>query len=257
MRTLIVIPARIGSWRFPDKPLVDIYSMPMIEHVFRRSQYVLNVDKIVVAVCDKEVADAAKSFGAEVVETSKDHKTACERVAEAAKILGYTNHNDIVINVQGDEPAVPPPVVELTRSVLLKHDERECANLVELIKNDSDLTNPHRVKAILSVNDKLIFLSRELVPSTVFDIEKRAIFYRLTCITAYRGPFLQNYCELSRTPIEIIEGNDMMRVIEHDLKIYSGVSPYSTHPVDMPDDLPEVLEILKNDKWFKEYGKIC
>jgi 3-deoxy-manno-octulosonate cytidylyltransferase (CMP-KDO synthetase) len=251
MRTLIVIPARLGSWRFPDKPLVDILGMPMIEHVYLRSRFISGVNDIVVATCDYKIARAAEKFGVEVVMTSDKHRTAAERVAEAARIKGYVAEDDIVINVQGDEPVVPPRVPEITRDLLLNSNGASCANLVEKITDPSDLANPNRVKAILSINNYLIFLSRECVPSKVFDIEEKNQFLRLTCITAYRGPFLQYYCELQRTPVEIIEGNDLMRLIEHDIRVPSGVSPYETHPVDTPEDVPKVIEILKKDKLFQ------
>tara|TARA_B110001454_G_C12615518_1_gene390599 strand:- start:116 stop:889 length:774 start_codon:yes stop_codon:yes gene_type:complete len=253
MRQLIVIPARLSSWRFPNKPLTDLLSMPMFEHVYRRSELVSNIDDIVLALCDKELYDIAVNKGMKAIMTSNEHKTACERVAEASQIMGYTSHDDIVINVQADEPVVPPPVIEITRDLLLSKNTNNCANLVEHITDTNELNNRHRVKAILSVNNNLIFLSRESVPSTFFDINKLTTFYRLTCITAYRGPFLQQYCKLSRTPIELIEGNDMMRVIEHDIQIPSGISPYRTHPVDTPEDVKGVINILKNDEWYDKY----
>ena len=225
----------------------------MFEHVYRGSELVANIDDIVLALCDKELYDIAVNKGMKAIMTSNEHKTACERVAEASQIMGYTSHDDIVINVQADEPVVPPPVIEMTRDLLLSKNTNNCANLVEHITDTNELKNRHRVKAILSVNNNLIFLSRESVPSTFFDINKLTTFYRLTCITAYRGPFLQQYCKLSRTPIELIEGNDMMRVIEHDIQIPSGISPYRTHPVDTPEDVKEVINILKNDEWYNKY----
>lgn len=224
----------------------------MIEHVYLRSQLVSNVDDIVVATCDEEVAAVAQKIGAEVVMTSSQHKTAAERVAEAAKIKGYVKYDDIIINVQGDEPVVPPPVVKMTRDLLIRNQDAGCANLVERITDPADLTNTNRVKAVLSVNNNLIFLSRQEIPSTVFDVGKKAIFLRLTCITAYRGTFLQYYCSLPRTPIELIEGNDLMRVIEHDIKVPSGISPYATHPVDVPEDVCGVKKLLLNDLWFEK-----
>lgn len=253
MRTLIVIPARLGSWRFPNKPLVDILGMPMIEHVYRRAKMVKQIDEVVIATCDEEIATAAKKFGAPIVMTSKECPTACERVAEAAEIKGYTGKDDIVINVQGDEPAVPPQVIELTMERLLQNDNYELANLVEPLKNSAELENPHRVKAILTVNNNLLFLSRVAVPSTQFDVQKMAKFYLLTCITAYRGTFLTKYKNLLRTPVELIEGNDMMRTLEHEILIPSGVSPYHTHPVDTPEDVDSVMSILRNDPLTKKY----
>lgn len=251
MRTLIVIPARLGSWRFPNKPLVDILGRPMIEHVYLRSQFISGVSEIVIATCDDEIAEAAKKFGAEVVMTSDKHRTAAERVAEAAKIKGYLSEEDIIINVQGDEPAVPPQVAEITRDLLLSSNGDGCANLVEKIFDPSDLDNPHRVKAILSVSNNLLFLSRECVPSRVFDVKQKTQFLRLTCITAYRGSFLQYYSTLPRTPVEVIEGNDLMRLIENDIRVPSGISPYETHPVDTPEDVPKVIGILKKDELFR------
>lgn len=254
MRTLIVIPARMGSWRFPNKPLVNILGLTMIEHVYHRAKKVSGVDAVVIATCDNAVAEAAKKFGAEVVMTSQNCPTACERVAEAAFLKGYIGIDDIVINVQGDEPVVPPQVIELTREKLLENPTNMLANLVEPLHCQSDLTNHHRVKAILSINRNLLYLSRVAVPCTEFDIQKRTNFFLLTCITAYKGTFLQTYPKLARTPIELIEGNDMMRVLEHEIKIPSGISPYKTHPVDTPKDIKIVAEILKNDSLFKIYA---
>jgi 3-deoxy-manno-octulosonate cytidylyltransferase (CMP-KDO synthetase) len=252
MRTLIVIPARLGSWRFPDKPLTMIAGMPMIEHVYRRSLLAAGIDEVVMAVCEDRIREACKTFRAKAVMTRTDHETATDRVAEAAAILGYTGQEDIVINVQGDEPVVPPPVIEMTRSRLAERSDAQCANMVEAITDVSDLSNHHRIKAIISRNNRLLYLTRQAVPATVFDIKKRAVCYRQTCVMAFRGDFLQQFCRLPRTPIELIEGIDMLRLIENDIPIASGVSPHVTQPVDIPDDVPRVEEILKTDRWFRD-----
>ncbi|MFA6238860.1 MAG: 3-deoxy-manno-octulosonate cytidylyltransferase [Bacteriovorax sp.] len=254
-RTLIVIPARLGSWRFPNKPIEDIHGKPMIEHVYRRAQMVENVSEIVIATCDEEVAVVAKKFGAKVVMTSKICPTACERVGEAAKILGFTNYDDVVINVQGDEPMVPPPVIEITRQRLLSSPDNLVANMVERIRNDEDLTNPNRIKAILTQKDNLMFLSRECIPAKIFDIKKLADYYLLTCITAYRGTFLTLFSELKRTPVELIEGNDMMRTLEHEIKIVSGLISQHTHPVDTPEDIEAVKKLILDDPWYSKYDR--
>ena len=253
MRTLIVIPARLGSWRFPDKPLTMIAGMPMIEHVYRRSLLASGIDEVVMAVCEDRVRDACAGFGAKTVMTRTDHETATDRVAEAAAILGYMGQEDIVINVQGDEPVVPPPVIEMTRTVVMERSDAQCANMVEVIADASDLTNHHRIKAIISRNNRLLYLTRQAVPAAVFDIKKRAVFYRQTCIMAFRGDFLQQFCRLPRTALELIEGIDMLRLIENDIPIASGISPHVTQPVDTPEDVPRVGEILKTDRWFEEH----
>ena len=255
MGTLIVIPARLGSWRFPDKPLTMLVGMPMIEHVYRRSLLASGIDEVVMAVCEDRVRDACKAFGAKAVMTRTDHETATDRVAEAAAILGYVGQEDIVINVQGDEPVVPPPVIEMTRTRVTEHSDAQCANMVEVITDASDLTNHHRIKAVISRNNMLIYLTRQAVPAAVFDIGKRAVFYRQTCVMAFRGDFLQQFCRLPRTPLELVEGIDMLRLIENDISVATGVSPHVTQPVDTPEDVPRVVEILKTDQWFLEnYG---
>ncbi len=252
-RTLIVIPARLGGWRFPNKPIELIHGKSMVEHVYKRACMVSGVNEVVIAVCDEEVKVVAEKFGAKVVMTSKDCPTACERVGEAAKVLGYVYEKDIVINVQGDEPLVPPTVIELTRERLLSDPKYMVANMVERIRDAKDLKNHHRVKAIISQKYHLVFLSREQIPSAHFDINKLADYYLLTCITAYRGDFLPQYAKLSRTPAELVEGNDMMRTIEHEIPIASGVSPYHTFPVDTPEDIEEVRQLIVDDPWYKLY----
>lgn len=251
MRTLIVIPARLGSWRFPDKPLTMIEGMPMIEHVYRRSLLASDIDDVVMAVCEDKVFNACKTFGAKSVMTSTEHETATDRVAEAASILGHINPDDIVINVQGDEPVVPPPVIDETVALLRSEKNTKCANMVEIVQNLDDLSNHHRIKVIISRNNRLIYLTRQQVPATVFDIKKRAVFYRQTCVMAFRGDFLQDFPQLERTPLELIEGIDMLRLVENDIPIATGVTPCMTQPVDTPDDVPRVVEMLKTDPWFK------
>ena len=250
MKTLIVIPARLGSWRFPDKPLTLIEGLPMIEHVYRRSCLVNEVTDVVMAVCEDKVARACRKFGARVVMTSNEHQTAIDRVAEAAEILGYTSPDDIVVNVQGDEPVVPPPVIERTIELAAQNADVHCANLVEEIGNPSELVNHHRIKAVISRNQRLIYLTRQAIPASVFDVDKQAVFYRQTCVIAFRGDFLQAFANLPRTPLELVEGIDMLRLIENDYPVASGVSPHATYPVDTPEDLPQVVSVLQTDPWF-------
>ena len=199
------------------------------------------MDDVVMAVCEDKVSM-----------TSNTHKTATDRVAEAARILGYVGEKDIVINVQGDEPVVPPPVIEITRQLVSENPKIRCANMVEAISDAADLNNHHRVKAVISRKKRLIYLTRQAIPSTVFDIEKRTVFYRQTCVMAFRGDFLQYVGQLERTPLEMIEGIDMLRLIENDYPIASGISPHRTHPVDTPDDVSRVEKIMSTDKWFSE-----
>ena len=120
----------------------------MIEHVYRRSCLVSNVDKVVLAICEEKLEEVCHNLQMEYVMTDRGQPTAIDRVGEAARCLGYTGHDDVVINVQGDEPAVPPPVIEFVSELLLKYPDVGCANLAEYITDKSELDNPCQIKAI-------------------------------------------------------------------------------------------------------------
>ena len=256
MRTLIVIPARLGSWRFPEKPLTPIMGMPMIEHVYRRSCLVSNVDKVVLAICEEKLEEACHKLQMEYVMTDREQPTAIDRVGEAARSLGYTGHDDIVINVQGDEPAVPPPVIEFVSELLLKNPNVGCANPVERITDKTELDNPHRIKAVLSNNERLIYLTRQSIPSSEFDIDNEATFYRQTCVMSFRGDFLQKFCLMPQTNLELVEGIDMLRLIQNDYPIACSIIDDATYPVDVLDDIKTIENVFQNDKWIPKYNII-
>ena len=256
MRTLIVIPARLGSWRLPDKPLTPIMGIPMIEHVCRRSCLVSNVDKVVLAICEEKLEEVCHKLQMEYVMTDREQPTAIDRVGEAARSLGYTGHDDIVINVQGDEPAVPPPVIEFVSELLLKYPNVGCANPVEQITDKTELDNPHRIKAVLSNNERLIYLTRQSIPSSEFDIDNEATFYRQTCVMSFRGDFLQKFCLMPQTNLELVEGIDMLRLIQNDYPIACSIIDDATYPVDVLDDIKTIENVFQNDKWIPKYNII-
>ena len=254
MKTLIVIPARLGSWRFPEKPLTPIMGMPMIEHVYRRSCLVSNVDKVVLAICEEKLEEVCHKLQMEYVMTDREQPTAIDRVGEAARSLDYTGHDDVVINVQGDEPAVPPPVIEFVSELLLKYPDVGCANPVERITDKTELDNPHRIKAVLSNNERLIYLTRQSIPSSEFDIDNEATFYRQTCVMSFRGDFLQKFCLMPQTNLELVEGIDMLRLIQNDYPIACSIIDHATYPVDVPDDIKTIEDVFQNDKWIQKYN---
>ena len=256
MRTLIVIPARLGSWRFPEKPLTPIMGMPMIEHVYRRSCLVSNVDKVVLAICEEKLKEVCHKLQMEYVMTDREQPTAIDRVGEVARSLGYTGHDDIVINVQGDEPAVPPPVIEFVSELLLKNPNVGCANPVERITDKTELDNPHRIKAVVSNNERLIYLTRQSIPSSEFDIDNEATFYRQTCVMSFRGDFLQKFCLMPQTNLELVEGIDMLRLIQNDYPIACSIIDDATYPVDVLDDIKTIENVFQNDKWIPKYNII-
>ena len=225
----------------------------MIEHVYRRSCLVPNVDKVVMAICEKKLEEVCQELNINYVMTDPEQPTAVDRVGEVAHYFGYTGHDDIVINVQGDEPLVPPTVIEFVSKLLLKHPDVSCANPVERVLDKTELKNPHRIKAVLSNNKRLIYLTRQSIPSSEFDIDNEAIFYRQTCVMSFRGDFLQKFCDMPQTNLELVEGIDMLRLIQNDHPIACDIIDDATYPVDVPDDIKKIETVFQNDKWIAKY----
>ena len=225
----------------------------MIEHVYRRSCLASNSDKVVLAICEEELEEICKKIQMDYVMTDHKQPTALDRVGETARLLGYTAYDDVVINVQGDEPVVPPPVIEFVSKLLQKYPDLGCSNPVEHITDKSELDNPHRIKAILSNNERLIYLSRQPIPSNKFDIDKEATYFRQTCVMAFRGDFLQLFCTMPQSNLELVEGIDMLRLIQNDYPIASSVIDEATYPVDVPEDVKKIEAVLSKDKWVKKY----
>ena len=228
----------------------------MIEHVYRRSCLVSNVDKVVLAICVEKLEEVCHNLQMEYVMTDREQPTAIDRVGEAARSLGYTGHDDIVINVQGDEPAVPPPVIEFVSELILKYPDVGCANPVERITDKTELDNPHRIKAVLTNNERLIYLTRQSIPSSEFDIDNEATFYRQTCVMSFRGDFLQKFCLMPQTNLELVEGIDMLRLIQNGYPIACSIIDDATYPVDVLDDIKTIENVFQNDKWVPKYNII-
>jgi 3-deoxy-manno-octulosonate cytidylyltransferase (CMP-KDO synthetase) len=217
---------------------------------------VSNVDKVVLAICEEKLKNVCHELQMEYVRTDREQPTALDRVGEAARSLGYTGHGDVVINVQGDEPAVPPPVIEFVSELLLKYPDVGCANPVERITDKTELDNPHRIKAVLSNNERLIYLTRQSIPSSEFDIDNEATFYRQTCVMSFRGDFLQKFSLMPQTNLELVEGIDMLRLIQNDYPIACSIIEGATYPVDVPDDIKTIENVFQNDKWIPKYNII-
>src|ERR1700686_3078753 len=142
MKIVGVIPARLGSSRFPGKPLAPICGLPMIEHVYRRTRMCQALDQVYIATCDREIAEATEKFGGRVVMTSPLHQRASDRVAEVAEDLNV----DIVLMVQGDEPLIVPEMIDLALSPLLEDPTVLCTNLAAPICSEDEFKDPNTIK---------------------------------------------------------------------------------------------------------------
>ena len=244
MNILAMIPARMGSSRFPGKPMAKIIGKPMIGHVYERVAQCDLLSKTVVATCDQEIADYIKSIGGEAVMTSDHHERASDRCAEA---LGYLENQDgvqydIIVMVQGDEPMTHPDMITEAVQPMLDDPNILVVNLLGDIETIDEFEDRNCIKVVCDQQSNAICFSREPIPtrSKIEDIPMK----KQVCIIPFTRKFLLEYTALEPTPLEIIESVDMMRVLEHGLKVKMVPTKHNTHAVDTLEDLKKVESIM-------------
>jgi len=240
-KTIVVIPARMASSRYPGKPLEKILDLPMIEHVRRRALLAEGISEVVVATCDQEIMDVVIQAGGKAVMTADTHERCTERVAEAMRFLT----GDVVVVAQGDEPFLVPEDLELVAEAFAERDDLTSVSLLSPLESEADYTNPSIVKAACDQNGHVLYLSRAPIP--YFHDSGPCPIYRETGIRGFRKDFLQTYVALPATPFEQVESVDMMRVLEYGYKILGITTDCPTIGVDYPEDVAKVEHILKKD----------
>lgn len=250
MSIVAIIPARMASSRFPDKPLKHILGLSMIEHVRRRVSLCNILDDVIVATCDKEIADEIEHFGGKVAMTSDRHESCVDRVAEAALKLDA----GIVINVQGDMPLIHPGILESLVKPLIEDKGLLCTDVMGPIEDESEFYSPNIVKVVQDMSGNALYYSREPIPSLKkvspeVEIPKNKQFG----INAFRHSFLIKFTNLQRTTLEKIESVDMLRILENGYTVRLVSAPYPVVGVDMPEDLEKAEEMMKADPIFPLY----
>jgi 3-deoxy-manno-octulosonate cytidylyltransferase (CMP-KDO synthetase) len=249
-----IIPARMGSSRFPGKPMKNIEGIPMIGHCYFRAKLCDKLDEVYVATCDKEIYDYIKSINGNVVMTSNEHERASDRTAEALlkaeKITG--NIFDIVVLLQGDEPMTKPSMIEMAIAPLLIDKNIKISNLFTKIRSVEEFNNPNEVKVVVDNNNFAIYFSREPIPSRKMK-HTDVPMYKQVCVIPFEREFLIKYNDLPQTKLEIIESVDMLRVIENGIKIKMIYIEDDNYSVDTEEDLINVKSIMKNDNLISKY----
>jgi 3-deoxy-manno-octulosonate cytidylyltransferase (CMP-KDO synthetase) len=243
---LALIPARMGSSRFPGKPLAKILGKPMIGHVYEQVKRCELLTKIVVATCDDEIKEYIESIGGEAVITSNHHERATDRCAEALEYLEEKDgvRYDIVVMVQGDEPMIRPEMIVEAVTPMLGDSEILITNLLGDIKTVEEFEDRNCIKVVCDQQSNAIYFSREPIPtrSKTSDVPMK----KQVCVIPFTRKFLLEYIVMPPTPLEVIESIDMMRIIESGFKVKMVPTKYTTHAVDTKDDLLYV-ERLIND----------
>jgi 3-deoxy-manno-octulosonate cytidylyltransferase (CMP-KDO synthetase) len=231
----------MASSRYPGKPLVPILGLPMIEHVRRRTLMVDGVDHVVVATCDASIKAAVEAAGGRAVMTRDTHERCTDRVEEAMHYLP----GNIVAMVQGDEPLLIPEAVRRVTRPLLDDASLDVVNLLSPLESDADYSNPNIVKAVCNLRGDVMHLTRAAVPH--FRERVAVPVYRQTGIMAFRSSFLPRFSTLPETQLERAESVDMLRVLEHGIRIAGVVVEYNTLGVDRPSDVPLVEAVLRDN----------
>jgi len=237
----VVIPARMASSRYPGKPIVPIFGLPMIEHVRRRALLAERADLVVVATCDAAIKTVVEAAGGRAVMTRDTHERCTDRVEEAMQHLS----GDIVAMVQGDEPLLRPEAISRVVQPLLEDPALDVVNLLSPLESADDYANPNIVKAVCNLRGEVIYLTRAPVPC--FREQRPVPVFRQTGIMAFRASFLPRFSALPETPLERAESVDMLRVLEHGIRIAGVVADYVTLGVDRPSDVGLIESVLRTD----------
>lgn len=257
----VLIPARMASSRLPDKPLADIAGLPMVVRVAQRAAQ-SGALRTVVAADDARILEACRQHGVEAVATRADHPSGSDRLAEACALLGLDG-DDVVVNVQGDEPLIDPALIKAVAALLAAHSEASMGTAAHPIATVADLANPNIVKVVCDARGLAHYFSRAPIPhardhagSAWWDgIAARAqpgvaalagfAPLRHIGIYSYRANFLRQFPSLPQAPTEAIEALEQLRALWHGHRIAVHVTSTAPGPgVDTPEDLARVRALL-------------
>ncbi len=250
MDFVVVIPARYASERLPGKPLREIAGKPMIRHVYERA-LASGAAEVVVATDDERIERAVKSFGGDACMTSTRHRSGSERLAEAIDLRDY-GEDRIVVNLQGDEPLMPPELIHQVAEDLEHHSRADVTTLCSRIEEAAELFDPHTVKVVMDRAGYALYFSRAPVPwdrdafdGTTERLPESAEHYRHIGLYAYRAGYLRRYTALPPCPPERMESLEQLRVLWHGGNIHVSIAALPPGPgVDTPQDLEKVANFL-------------
>jgi len=249
MQTIAIIPARMGSTRFPGKPLAPLLSRTMLEHVYKRVAMSQSLTATYIATCDEAIQQAATAFGAPVIMTSDRHERASDRIAEAAAQVD----GDLIVMVQGDEPMVHPEMIDAAVAPFHHDPQLTCVNLTHEIDNEEDFRNPNTIKVVMDRQGNALFMTRQPIPTLDRNGFSATKAYKQVCIIPFTRTCLEAYSRLPPTPLEQLESIDMLRLLEHGYQVRMVETSHDTQAVDTEADLARVAELLTNDPLIKQY----
>ncbi len=256
MNIVAIVPARMGSSRYPGKPLALIHGTPMVGHVAFRTAMSSILTDTYVATCDTIIEDYCKGAGLKCVMTADTHTRCSTRTAEAMlKIEDATGKKiDIVVMVQGDEPMVRPEMISAAVQPMIDDPTVNVVNLMAEMDTLEEFEDPNEVKVVIDRNSDALYFSREPIPSRKKGSDKVPM-RKQVCIIPFRRDYLLRFNEMEESPLEIYESVDMMRILEYGEKVRMVPTNCRTWSVDTPDDLARVTRLMENDDLMRRYSR--
>ena len=249
MSFTVIIPARYASSRLPRKPLADIVGKPMIQHVWKKAQQA-SANRVIIATDHQEIEKVAKAFGAEVCMTSTEHNSGTERLSEVIEKMAIAD-NEIIVNVQGDEPLIPPAIIQQVAQNLAEN-QVNMATLAVKLETKEELFNPNCVKVVTDQKGMALYFSRAAIPFArdhFADCDDAFVasqpYLRHIGIYAYRAKFVNQYIRWQPTVLEKLESLEQLRALWYGEKIHVELAKEAPQVgVDTLEDLERVRAIL-------------
>jgi 3-deoxy-manno-octulosonate cytidylyltransferase (CMP-KDO synthetase) len=241
VKTVIIIPARLASTRLPNKPLADIAGKTMIERVYIQATKA-NIGEVYIACDGEEIADKVNKFGGKAIITDPDLPSGTDRIFSALQQIKNHQEFDVIVNLQGDLPAIDPEVIKAAADALVESDA-DIATVASIIKEDSEIKNPHVVKIAIAFDEnknlgRALYFSRSPIPYSAGE------YYHHIGIYAYKKYALEKFVALTQGKLEKRESLEQLRALENEMKI--AVKIVDSHPfsVDTTDDLARIIKLI-------------
>jgi 3-deoxy-manno-octulosonate cytidylyltransferase (CMP-KDO synthetase) len=253
-KVVAIIPARWSSTRFPGKPLAQIKSKPMIQWVVEQAQKASRISDVIVATDDDRILNVVAGFGGKAVMTSQDHVSGSDRIAEVASGLNC----DIVVNIQGDEPLIPPENIDQVIACLDKNPALNVATLMMATHLSDEITDPNVVKVVADQNGRALYFSRSAIPfhrdewkdglpENISKAKEQGMsqVFKHIGLYAYTRSFLLEFTRMNPTPLEQLEKLEQLRILENGYPIQVEITEKMSMGVDQVEDLEKIERFLE------------
>jgi 3-deoxy-manno-octulosonate cytidylyltransferase (CMP-KDO synthetase) len=243
MKIVAVIPARYQSKRFHGKPLALIAGKPMIQHVVQQAKACPEVDEIYVATDDQRIYECVQGFGGTAIMTRENHQSGTDRIAEAVEKI-HCADQDIVVNIQGDQPIFQPSMLTDLVEALTKNPTIPMSTLMHKISDNQELRDTNKVKVVVDNDGCALYFSRSPIPFYRDEPTKKTVHYKHLGLYAYRKEFLLAFTKLAYGLLEHAEKLEQLRALEHGFKIKVVETIFDSIEVDTPEDIKKVEQNL-------------